>query len=116
VVIEQVVALRSEYARLQRENASLNYEWRKAKASPRTVLVEDLVEPDAKRQARQIVATWARTGKRPSRSEMVPTAMTRSQWDAAYAEILGAGLLTGTHTEAEMLHMLDVRWAEPNSG
>lgn len=106
-------ALRSENARLQRENASLNYEWRKAKATPRTVLVEDLVEPEAKRNARHIVSVWAQTGKRPSRSEMVPSAMTRTQWDSAYAELAGANLLTGTHTEAEMLHALNVRWGAP---
>ena len=107
-------AFARENARLESENASLNYEWRKARANPRTVHVEDLVEPEARRNARHLVSVWAQSGKRPSRSEMVPREMSRSQWDAAYTEIGRAGLLDGAvRTEAEMLHALSVKWAEP---
>lgn len=107
-------ALDRENTRLQSENASLKYEWRKARATPRTILREDLVEPEARRNARHLVSVWADTGKRPSRSEMVPSEMTRSQWDAAYTELGRAGLLDGAQrTEAQMLHALSTQWAEP---
>ncbi len=101
-------------ARLESENSSLNYEWRKANATPRTVHMEDLVEPEARRNARHIVSLWAQTGKRPSRADMVPSELTRTQWDAAYSELGRAGLLDGaTRTESQMLHALSVSWAEP---
>ena len=107
-------ALNRENARLQSDNASLNYEWRKAKASPRTTLREDLVEPEARRNARHLVHVWAEKGKRPSRNDMVPSEMTRAQWDAAYTELGRAELLDGAaRTEAQMLHALSVKWAEP---
>jgi hypothetical protein len=40
--------------------------------------------------------------------------MSRAQWDAAYTELGRAGLLDGAaRTEAQMLHALSVKWAEP---
>lgn len=109
-------ALRAEVARLERENASLSYEWRRAQATPRTVQREDLVEPDVRRHARMIATRWAQTGKRPSRADMVPGELTRSQWDAAYGELVRAKLIgrSGPQpTESEMLHALATLWAEP---
>jgi hypothetical protein len=107
-------ALARENARLESENSSLNYEWRKARATPRMVHMEDLVESEARRHARMLVGVWAEKGKRPSRSDMVPGTLTRTQWDAAYTELGRAQLLDGaTRTEAEMLHALSTKWAEP---
>lgn len=107
-------ALRRRNADLERQNASLHYEARKANAPPRRILMEDLVTSEEKRDAHHIVSLWARTGKRPGRRDIVPNDMTRDRWDAAYAQLVAAGLIDGQErSESEMLHALSVRWAEP---
>lgn len=108
-------AMRRRNADLERQNASLHYEARKANAPPRRILMEDLVTSEEKRDAHHIVSLWARTGKRPGRRDIVPNDMTRDRWDAAYAQLVAAGLIDGQErSESEMLHALSVRWAEPS--
>jgi len=106
-------ALSAEVSRLQSRNASLNYEWRKAKAGPRTILREDMVNATTRRNVLHIVRVWAETGKRPARRDMVPSEMTRNEWDDAYAELRPVLALPGTPTEAEMMHALNVQWGSP---
>lgn len=114
-VVQERDACKRESERLSAENASLHYEWRKAKATPRTIQSEDLIPRQTRDDARHIVRVWAETGKRPGRADLVPGDMTRARWDDAYRELVRAGVVGATEplTEAEMLHRLSVRWAAP---
>ena len=111
---------------LERENAALDYKLRTLMLSSKhTVLVEDTVGADLRRDVHSFVEVWAATGRYPSRERMMndpDRRWTKTRWQAAYDELVRAQVLRRDERPpaiapslAWMTHRLAVAWGLPPS-